>query len=345
MAVHVPGIGALSDARVLTAAGANTIHATIGPVDEGGTYDVFVLVGASDLSAEWEVQRRDAANASTLDSWRIRSFISSTTPVLLLVDLAKGERLRVLNLTDLSTGGAAIGTPVNIGPNANATGTTLTVPIGVFGVNAGQTIFVACSTRGGDLTTGLPSVSDNVNGAYTEDLFFPDANGNPAGALFRFSNNAALVQNDTITLTISDGVADHKAMTAWSVTGLDLTSPLDQTANASGADLAPNSGNLTTSTDNQLLIGAVSVAVTSTSVATQDADFNSNVTFGRSTGGGAFENRLIFIGDRIISASETNNYAPTLNESLQWTAAILGYRAASSGTGQSSATIQAMRMK
>lgn len=344
MSVHVPGVGYLSDSRVLTAASPNTVHATVGPVDVAGTYDVFVIVGASDVSAGWEVQRRDATNSITLESWRIRSFISSTTPVMLMVDLAKGERIRVLNLTSLG-GADPIGTPANIGTANNTTGTTITVTVGVGGVAAGQTLFVACSTRGGDLATGLPSVSDNVNGAYTQDLLFQDDNGNPKGAIFRFSNNAALVQNDTITLTISDAIADHKAMTAWSVTGLNLTAPLDQTANAFGSSDTPSSGNLTTSTDNQLLIGALGVAANDTTVATQDADFSSNITLSRTTGGAAGVNRLIFVGDRIISSAETNNYAPTLNEPRQWVASILGYQAASTGTGQSSATIQAMRMK
>lgn len=345
MAVHVPGTGALSDSRGFTAAGANTVHATVGPVDVAGTYDVFVLVGASDLSAEWEVQHRNVDNSVTLESWRIRSFVSSTTPVMLMVDLAKGERLRVVNLTDLSTGGASIGTPVNIGTAANTTGTTLSVTVGVGGVAAGQTLFVGCSTRGGTLTTGLPSCADSVNGAYTQDLLFQDDDGNPKGAIFRFSNNAALVQNDTITITISDAIADHKSITAWSVTGLDLTSPLDQTANAFGLGSTPNSGNITTSSDNQLLIGAVSVAENGTLVVTQDADFDSTIALARSTGGSAGQRRVIFIGDRIISTSETNNYAPSLNETAQWAAGILGYQAAISGTGQSSATIQAMRMK
>lgn len=327
------------------APGTPTVQDRIGDGNAGTTAQKFA--GHIEYVAAWKNPGSVANQLAIMEALHAGTHPFDLDPVLLIVLgyqtpdvclMGSGVQSTIVGSVPFiegPTGLPGIGAPVNIGTAANTTGTTLTVTVGAAGVPASQTIFVSCSTRGGNLTTGLPSCSDSVDGAYIEDLLFMDDNGNPKGAIFRFSNNAELVQNDTITITVSDAVADHKAMTAWYVDGLDLVTPLGQTANAFGANNAPNSGNITTSVNDALLIGAVSVAASDASIVTQDGDFNSNVTLSRTTGGSAGVNRLIFIGDRIISASETNNYAPTLNETLQWAAGILSYRASGAGPGPS----------
>jgi hypothetical protein len=222
----------------------------------------------------------------------------------------------------------AIGTRVNIGTAANASGTTLTITVGAAGVPAGRTISVSVSSRGPDTTTGLPSVSDNKNGAYTQDLFGQSGSGTTKGALFRFSNNAALVENDEITVTIADAVVDSKAATAWYVDGLELTNPLRQSSIATANSATPDSGPITTVEDNQLMIGFVSVALGATddeSSVTQDPDFSSAVNTSSQLG---TLGRLVLVGDRVVVGTETQSYTPTLNDNRTWIAGLASYKAA-----------------
>lgn len=145
---------------------------------------------------------------------------------------------------------AGIEEPVNIGTDANKTGTTLSRTVQQL-VPSGNTIFVWVSCLGGTLTTGIPDCADNVHGpdSYERDIYRTNTDGSRKSALFRRSNNDELPVGSVITVTISDSISDVKAMTAWWVRGLNLFEPMD-VLNSDFVDVGnqnPNSGQITTS--------------------------------------------------------------------------------------------------
>lgn len=236
-----------------------------------------------------------------------------------------------------STGG--IEDPVNIGTDANKVGSTLSVTAQQL-VPAGNTIFVSVATRGGDTATGFPSCADNVHGpdSYTQDILQTTSSGSTKLSLYRLSNNNELPVGSVITVTIGNSISDSKSMTAFWVRGLNTFEPLDvfNSAAASAASTATNSGQITTTSTadlRRLMVGALCVAATDGDVVTQDPDYTSLVNSASTTGGAAGSDRVSFVGTRIISAAETNDYAPTISDTRFWVAGVVAYKADTTGGG------------
>lgn len=83
----------------------------------------------------------------------------------------------------------------------------------------------------------------------------------------------------------------------------------------------------------RLIIGGLCVAATDGDVVTQDADYGSVVNQAKTTGGTAGSDRIAFVGTRIITDVETNDYAPTLSSERFWVAGIAAYKADTTGGG------------
>lgn len=195
------------------------------------------------------------------------------------------------------------GIPVNIDSKPNKTGTTIALTVGSSGVPSGSTIYVAVATGGGSTTTGLPSVSDPINGGYSLDFLHMSGSGLTKLALFRLRNSLSLGQGQVITVSIGNGVEASKAATAFYLPGTWI---LDQTTGVAAAaeSTTPDSGLISVSSDAKLVLGALSVAFDfeadggASGLPTQDPDFDSVVAGANTTGG---TDRLILVGNRILA--------------------------------------------
>lgn len=218
--------------------------------------------------------------------------------------------------------------PVEIGTASNITETaSIVVAVGAAGVPAGMTIVVDIVLDGGDDINH--SCLDNVNGAYVTEIVPTETSLGINARRFRFSDNAALVQNDTITISWT-GNSFGEAARAFYIDGLDLISPLTGTptgkegTNSTG-DPA-DSGPLTTTDANAIILGFLGRRGLVADGFTEDADFTtlgSPVSAGSGTSG---SNRVLHTAYRIVSATETQNYAPVPGVATVWAAGISAYK-------------------
>lgn len=214
----------------------------------------------------------------------------------------------------------AIGTPVVIdtqGSGVATTSLTFTVPAG--GVPAGATIFIAASLAE---ASSAHVVADTAGNTYALDT--PPSDVNAAATdlefqLWRSSTGGALSSGNTIVLSWTSSVANVRA-TSFYVTGL-AASPLDQAAVAEGSSSTPSSGNITTTQNDEILIGISGSG--SAAALTEDGNFTSIAADGNA--------RAIAAAYRIVSATETMDYSPTYAVSENWTCGIASYKAASTG--------------
>lgn len=209
---------------------------------------------------------------------------------------------------------------------------TLTYTLGVGeSIPAGATIHVAACAQGSE----THSVSDSVNGAYTQDKDELQA-GAPIhrSSLHRFSNNSALGEADTITVTYSAASLNRSMLIGYS-DDLDLSSPLDQAAtSADGSSTTPAAGSQTLNNANVRWIGAISTGNGNLDVdLNEDADFVSQAT-------AAGTARSLHYATRDVAATETNDYTPTLDNATTWTALLAAYKkAAAPAAGRPNLTL------
>lgn len=219
-----------------------------------------------------------------------------------------------------------IGIPVIIGTANNTNdNTSVVITVGVAGVPAGMTIIVDSVHEGIDDINH--ACSDNVNGAYEVDVVPVETTAVNARR-FRFSNNAALSQGDTITVSWT-GNSFADATKAFYIDGLDLTTPLTGTPiGDEGTSTIPNSGDVTTTIANSIILGFVGRRGLIAEVYTEDTDFTTLGSPVAADTGVASSSRALHTAHRIVSATETQNYAPTLGASRAWAAGISAYKAA-----------------
>lgn len=219
----------------------------------------------------------------------------------------------------------AIGTPTNHGVNNPAgSGATVTKqPTGTIAV--GEHIIVAVGTSTGGLTA---TAADTQGNTYQTDV---TAAGGGARVVYIISAKVTtqLTTADTVTVTYSAS-ASGRIMSLFSVTGLASSSWFDQGTSANGSSASPNSGNVTTTQADELLIGMV----------------RNNAGGGAITWGGGFTglnttqdggaSQWQASGYRIVSATDTYAASGTII-SAGWNAAIATYKGAAGGTTHTAA--------
>lgn len=101
MAIHMPGHGVISDSSTQTDAAIDTVHADTGsiPSNQGSNYQVIATVGGS-IASLWDVEHRNVANTVNVDAYRVRVVAGETLQFVLWLNLAAGERARIVNKTD-----------------------------------------------------------------------------------------------------------------------------------------------------------------------------------------------------------------------------------------------------
>lgn len=203
-------------------------------------------------------------------------------------------------------------------------------------VNAGLTLISALGvrTRGPDVVSG-EAVSDDLGSpnAFTIDASGNNEDGtnNPVNAaLARLSKNDALAGTNSIDAAWTDTEIFSSVMAAVSVDGLDLSSPLDGAAAAAGGESAtPNSGNITPSAGERLLMGWLVISRLS-GVINDDPNFTV-LREVEANAGFAPQNTTLQLVYRKVTAdgSTAYSFAPGLdNAATEWRCGIQAYKAA-----------------
>lgn len=223
-----------------------------------------------------------------------------------------------------------IGTPVIIGVGkSEVDDTSVVVTVGPAGVPANATIIVDTVHDGPDDINH--SCSDNVNGAYVTEIVPTESRSNINGRRFRKSGSAALVENDQITVSWT-GLSDSDVAVAYYFEGADTVSPLSGTPTGQENNNAfPNSGDLTTVDANTIILGFVSRRGEIADGYTEEPGFTTLGVPEEAGGGSGADNRILHIAYKIVSATETVVYSPTLGVGQLWAAGISAYREAPGG--------------
>lgn len=216
----------------------------------------------------------------------------------------------------------AIGTPVEIGSNTSLSGSSISIAVPAGGVPAGASILVAFGN--GDGGESGYSVADDASNSYTIDVI-----DSQPGGVFRtcFLASAhdvsALDEGETITISFGGTEFRNTAIAAY-VTGLETSSVLDQSNSDTGASTTPSSGDITTTQADEIIFGVLNIKNADASEITDDGDYN---TIDEIDSGGSTNNTL-HLAYRIVSSTETNNFAPTIANSDNWIAIVASYKGA-----------------
>lgn len=216
----------------------------------------------------------------------------------------------------------AIGTPVELGNNGNAIGTTLIITTGAV-ANVGDTIIVAIS---GPTANTVSSVQDSAGNTYVDDRDRVGTNHN--GWVYRASVTIQLSSGGTITINkTNNGITGAAAI---AVSGLDTATPLDATGAANGSSTTP-SASATTANAIDIVVGMVGWETFSL---TQPGGAWNALT--GNTGQGTAKVGWAY---QIVAATNTYTYDPTINLAAAWADVVVSYKAAVAAGGLASASV------
>lgn len=199
----------------------------------------------------------------------------------------------------------AIGTPTVIEEkNETGSATTMFIDTPAAGIVAGGTVVYAwCGQEGGSAF----SPSDDQSNSYSLVVEDTDHTNVNMHCRVQLGNDisAALVSGDDITLDWTTSVSQRN-MSGFSVTGIATSSPLDGSAIAEfNGSTTPDSGNITTTVANTLLVGVVTHANPNRGVSTEPSGWTSLLSTDTVTNG-------INIATREVTSAGTYNYDPTM---------------------------------
>ncbi len=164
----------------------------------------------------------------------------------------------------------------------------------------------------GDITSTVSSVTDSKGNIYA--LAVGPTRSSPLSSAIYYAKNIAAGSN-TVTVTFNQ-TASFPNINILEYSGLDQTSPLDVTASAVGSGTTANSGSATTTSANELIVGA------------------GNPTSLFTAAGSGFSNRIInsdggISEDKVVTSTGSYNATATLT-SGGWVMQMAGFRAATS---------------
>lgn len=148
-----------------------------------------------------------------------------------------------------------------------------------------------------------------------------DSQGNTWIQLFSVTNGSDInvawvayqVKAGTNNVTFSQPTQSGLQAIIAEYSGVTSVSPLDQTANATGTSTAANSGNVTTTVANELLLGFVSNSTTNGLTITPGSGYTTRQTVNGNT----------YLEDKVVTTTGTNAASATLSSSVPWFAAIV----------------------
>jgi len=177
-----------------------------------------------------------------------------------------------------------------------------------------------------DSTSTLSNVTDSLGNAYALAAGPVVQSGTASQAIYYAKNiSAAAAGANTVTVTFSVAAAFPDIRIA-EYSGLDTVNPLDVSSGAQGTTTSTsNSGSVTTTSANDLLVGANLVQSTTTAAGT------------------GYTNRRItqdgdILEDRLVTVTGSYNATAALDKVQPWIMQMVAFRAAGSGTPAPSIT-------
>lgn len=212
----------------------------------------------------------------------------------------------------------------NVGKTSTkTTGTSMQITL-TESVAAGNTLIARVVT---DYSASASSITDSKGNTYTRDRTAPNSGTTIRAAIFSSPITTALVPGDTITITTPNVAA--KAAVVDEFSGLLTSSFVDQQNGTSGSSTTPGTTiSITTTQDNELILGFVAVEGPLEDTYTEDAlgQFSSLPREGTDSGD-AVTNVTINGGYKSVGTSGTYQYKPTLDPSRNWITFIISYKA------------------
>jgi hypothetical protein len=201
--------------------------------------------------------------------------------------------------------------------SCGSTSSVVTVPAG--GVASGNTLVVRFVQR--STVSGAVTVSDSRGNAYSQDLEVVNSGGGGVRTLVFSANvQTALVAGDSITVSHPTSGSLSAAVDEFS--GVVATNRVDVTGSAIGAG-PPVSASVTTAHKRDLIVGVLGIRGHTTF--TQPGGWSSLTTLAPDCGG-AGGNSQNNAGYRIVSATGTYTYDPTISTSEGWAEAVVAYK-------------------
>jgi hypothetical protein len=209
---------------------------------------------------------------------------------------------------------------VQHGSTDNGTAKTSSVVVTLNGVASGH--LLTCTLTYGNVGGTTLAVSDNVNGTWLQaNPTHYDATIEQTTAQFYMANSKS--GNTTITGKPGSPFA-WGAMNCQEWSGVATTSPLDQNAQHDGSTANPSSGNITTKTAEELILGDLE------NVASPSAGSGFSLISKSPT---------TWLSSEYQIQAAAGSVAGTWQAAAtQWTAQVATFRAASAGTGSSGST-------
>ena len=166
-----------------------------------------------------------------------------------------------------------------------------------------------------DSTSSIQSVTDSNGNTYVAAVG-PVTNAGNASQIVYYAKNVA-AGNDTVTVAFS-GTVNYPNVRVLEYSGIDTVNAFDTGVSGSGSGLTQNSGSLTTTNANDLLVASNYVADVTTA---SDPNYTQRFI----TAGGEL------VEDRIVSSTGSYSASSTQGNSGFWVMQLAAFRAASSG--------------
>lgn len=197
-----------------------------------------------------------------------------------------------------------------------------------FTSNATQSSLMVLCLRVGGATGITPTATDTIGNTWSSAIQADATDGGTDHYTLLYVKSNASSAADTVTVANTGGGSIRFSIAEY--TGLDGTSPLDRTANASsGADSGtPNSGNISspTSVASELLIGCLTTGGSaSNDTFTAGTSSAYTVRERQAPAGGLLKTAL---QDATVSSVGTYQADGTINNAQPWTMGIATFKAA-----------------
>lgn len=189
----------------------------------------------------------------------------------------------------------------------------------IFGSNvtAGNLIVVSFTLN--EIAT-ISSVADGLGNTYTQVDFIE----NLANGVTHYKYYAQNISGGACTITVTTSATRLINVAAEEYSGMATSGVLDQTAKAQSASTTPSSGNIATTTANQLLHCSVGVANGATITAGTDFTLRQQEPTGAGAGRTGTE-------DRTVTSTGTYSGGFTLDPSRDWACIIASFKEAAGG--------------
>jgi len=181
--------------------------------------------------------------------------------------------------------------------------------------------FIAVVIRGGNSNAQVFTVRDSISNTYKQAKQLASSGSAVTSAIYYAENVKGGANTVTVTMTVSGPL--RFAILEYS--GVATSNSLDAAIAATTTSTSPNSGNLTTTANGDLLLGDVATADSDTYTAGTGFTIRDVVPAAPST--------KLVTEDQVQSAAGTTSASATLSVSSNWAAILAAFKPATGGGG------------